>query len=106
MQLIQDAGFTGIAILVLFVAALGMKLSGKSKSVVPWAVALLAVGEVGQAVGMRVVTDALTGDKVNTDLLLVLAVGSTEASTNLLLGGAAALAVLVIGFIHDKTNAD
>lgn len=104
MQLIQDAGFTGIAILGLFVTALGFVLTGKSKSALPWGVALLALGEVGQALGMRAVSDAVTGDKVVMDIGVIVAVGSAEASANLLLGGLAALVVLGLGFVKSRSQ--
>ena len=102
MQLLQDAGVTGFALFALFVTALGFVLHNPSRSALPWSVALLGLGEVGQGLGMRAVCDAVTGDKVVADVGVIVAVGAAEASANLVIGGAAALVVLVIGALQRR----
>jgi hypothetical protein len=105
MQLIQDAGVTGLAIVALFVIGLGLRASGRSTSTLPWAVALLALGQIGQSIGMNAVRDAVTGDTVVEDIGIIVVVGASEASANLLLAGLATLVLLAIGALTDKLRA-
>lgn len=101
MQLIQEAGVTGVAIVGLFVIALGLRATGRSSSSTPWALALLAAGQLGQGVAQRVVAGAVSLTK---DPVLVLAQGSAEASANLLLAGACVLVLLAVGATRDRLS--
>ena len=99
MQLIQEAGAIGAVVVVVFAAALIARASGRSLSSTPWALSLLALGQIGQSLSQRVVADAI--DQVDGTVKM-LAVGSAEASANLLLAGACALIVVVIGAARDR----
>jgi len=103
MQLVLDAGVTGIAITLLFTAALAARATGRSSSSTSWVLALLSLGAIGQSLGQRAVRDAVIsmhGD----DVAAIVAQGAAEASANLLLAGIAALVLLVVGFAKDRAS--
>ena len=103
MQLIVDAGFTGIIIVFVFVIALAAQVAGRSTSSTSWALGLLSLGAVGHSLGQRAVRDAvLSGADRGVDVGVIVAQGSAEASANLLLAGAAALVVVAVGAAHDR----
>ncbi|MDP2345471.1 MAG: hypothetical protein Q8O67_31290 [Deltaproteobacteria bacterium] len=99
MQLIQEAGPLGAVVVVVFVVALFARASGRSTSATPWALSLLALGQLGQALAQRTVADAM--EKIDGTVQM-LAVGCAEASANLLLAGACALIVVVVGAARDR----
>lgn len=103
MQLVLEAGLVGIVIVVVFVAALAARVTGRATSSTSWVLALLALGAVGQSLAQRAVRDAVLGlNGVDGDLARIVAVGSAEASANLLLAGSAALVVLLLGLARDR----
>ncbi len=102
MQLIQEAGITGAVVVVVFAIALALRASGRSSSSTPWALALLAIGEIGQSLGQRAVADAI--GRID-DPLTALAQGSAEASANLLLAGGCCLTLLIVGAARDRLAA-
>ena len=99
MQLIVEAGALGVVVVVVFVAALFARASGRSTSTAPWALALLALGQIGQALGQRAVAGAF---ETIDGTVRMLAIGSAEASANLLLAGTCALIVVVVGAARDR----
>lgn len=103
MQLIQEAGVVGIFVVAVFVAGLAARLSGKSTSTTPWALSLLALGQIGQSMAQHTVADAIQHVKSGDEALIV-AIGSAEASSNLLLAGACALLLVVIGAAKDAAK--
>ncbi|HEY1098354.1 MAG TPA: hypothetical protein VGF99_05485 [Myxococcota bacterium] len=106
MQLVLDAGFTGFAIVALFVVALAARATGRSSSSTSWALGLLSLGAVGQGLAQRAVRDAVLAlHAAGEDVAAIVAQGSAEASANLLLAGAAALIVVVVGAARDNDRA-
>jgi hypothetical protein len=109
MHLVLEAGAVGIVIVVVFVAALAARVTGRngsptsSMSSMSWVLALLSLGAVGQGLAQRAVRDAVLSVGPDVDARLV-AVGSAEASANLLLAGSAALVVLLVGLARDRAS--
>lgn len=108
MQLVLEAGVVGSVIVVVFVAALAARVTGRASSSTSWVLALLSLGAVGQALAQRAVRDAVLGlsanGSVDVDVARLVAVGSAEASANLLLAGSAALVVLAVGLARDRAS--
>jgi hypothetical protein len=104
MQLVLEAGVAGVVVVVLFVA--GVVVAGRSaqrgrdpfRAVSPVVVAVLAVGQLGQGWGQRLVRSAVqqAPDAPVGHRLLWLNEGAGEAAANLVLSGSAAL--LLVGF--------
>lgn len=101
MQLILEAGVTGLVIAVVFTAALAARATGRSTSSTSWVLALLALGQIGQSLGQRAVRDAVLAMR-GDDIAAIVAQGSAEASANLLLAGIAALVILAVGAARDR----
>lgn len=101
MQLIQQAGILGAVVVVVFVVALfsQARRPAGGGGATPWALALLALGQIGQALSQRAVADAL--EQIDGTLQM-LAIGSAEASANLLLAGACALIIVVVAGARDR----
>ena len=105
MQLVLEAGAVGIVIVVVFVAALAARVTGRASSSMPWVLGLLSLGAVGQGLAQRAVRDAVLGlESIDVDVARIVAVGSAEASANLLLAGSAALVVLLVGLARDRAS--
>jgi hypothetical protein len=104
MHNILEAGLTGVIIVVGFVVGLTLLLKGRLTSIVPWALGLLAVGQIGQSVAQRAVAEAVTAVP-HLKAIEMLALGCAEASANLLLAGACALSLLVVGQVKNFRHA-
>jgi hypothetical protein len=107
MQLIIEAGPAAVVVIAVFVVALlavcktqdSARASGRSTPTAPWALSILALGQIGQSFGQRTVADAM--EKIDGTVQM-LAVGSAEASANLLIAGSCALILVVIGAARDR----
>jgi hypothetical protein len=108
MQLVLEAGVVGAVIVVVFVVALAARATGRASSSTSWVLAMLSLGAVGQGLAQRAVRDAVldiaTRPHDVDDLVSIVAVGSAEASANLLLAGSAALVVLLVGLASDRAS--
>lgn len=104
MQLVFEAGVFGTVIVVVFVAALAARVTGRATSSTPWVLALLSLGAVGQGHAQREVRDAILRVGADIDEVALIAVGTAEASANLLLAGAAGLLVLLVGAARDRAS--
>lgn len=108
MELLLEAGIAGPLAFALFVVGLIAVVRGKGGAR-DFASAILAIGFLGFGVGERLVTRAAEAAPDLSTKLAFLTVGTREASANLLLSGAMALLLVVIGAalerFHGPTNA-
>jgi hypothetical protein len=95
MQIFIEAGAFSLVALGLFVAGLVARARGQATEA--WAVAILAAGAVGVALGQRLVARAVEGADDVADKVAIVAAGSAEASANLLIAGVCAGLLIVIG---------
>jgi hypothetical protein len=102
MELVVEAGATGLAILLVFVGGLGAILVASRARQAPWAttapfvLAVLSLGQLGQGLGQRHVRAALDGVPELAHKVALLNVGTGEAAANLVLSGGAALALVAV----------
>lgn len=108
MEILQDAGVFGFVVLALFVAGLGLTSTWArqhnrvSSVAATFSVAILAVANLGAHLAQRVVEQhvaQMPADDVAklAQKIEVLNIGTREASSNLLIGGACAVLLIAIG---------
>jgi hypothetical protein len=102
MQPIVEAGLAGLIIAAVFVVGT-FAVVARRQSANPWALALLAVGQVGAAVGQRAVSEAV--HRGGSHGLALLNQGTCETSSNLLLAGAAALILIALAAARRSADA-
>lgn len=102
--LMVESGFAAWVTLFLTVAGIaavitvGRKRGRPGGVAAAWAVAVLAAGAMGFATGQRMVDRGIRGIPAESpNRVVMLSIGTREASANLLLSGIAALALCSVG---------
>jgi hypothetical protein len=98
MQLLHEAGVFGYATVALFTVACVVVVRTKISST-PFALALLALGQLGQGAGQRVVRDACETVVDVQAKLSFLNIGSGEAAANLVISGMTAIVLVALAAI-------
>jgi hypothetical protein len=98
MELLKEAGPFGPLAVMLFITGLAFVVRSRSaKHAAGFALAILAVGQLGQGLGQHAVRDALSQVPDIGDKVAMLNAGTGEAASSLIISGACALLLCVIG---------
>lgn len=102
MELLREAGIFGPAAVLLFIVGLGATLTrGRARgatlaTAAPFILGILALGQLGQGIGQRLVRDATDQVPDLVQKVSFLNIGTGEAAANLVVSGAAALLLAAI----------
>lgn len=102
MELLREAGIFGPVAVLLFIAGLGTTLTrGRARgatmaTAAPFILGILALGQLGQGLGQRMVRDATEKVPDLVQKVAFLNIGSGEAAANLVVSGGAALLLCAI----------
>lgn len=98
MELLKEAGLFGPLAVMLFVTGLAFVVRTRSsKHAAAFALAILGVGQLGQGLGQHAVRDALGQVPDIATKIELLNQGTGEASSALIVSGACAVLLCVIG---------
>ncbi len=100
MTLFSEAGVGAIISLGLFFVAL-VALARQGR-VEPWATAILATGAIGAGLGQRLVAAAAEQAETLPEKIAIVAVGTREATANLIVAGTLAMMLVVVGAIATR----
>lgn len=100
MELFQEAGFFAYFALITFCIGLVQTIRQPAKALptaVVFAAAVLALGLLGNGLGQQLVNQAVLAVPDPAQKVVMLSIGTKEATGNLILGGLFALAQLGVG---------
>jgi len=104
MDMFTEAGIGAVISLALFVVGLVTAARGGGR---PDALAgaIVAVGAIGTGLGQRLVARAAEAAPTLGDKVEILAVGTREATANLVVAGTLALVLIVVAAVSARMNA-
>lgn len=101
MDIISEAGILAPVAIVIFVIGLVVCVRTRASAMqvgAPLAVVILAVGALGAAMGQHLVDKAVQSAPGLEERVLMLSIGTREASANFLIAGVLALLLVAIAF--------
>lgn len=98
MELLREAGPFGPLAVLVFIAGLAFVIRSRSAATVaPFALAILAVGQLGEGLGQHAVRKAISAVPDVAQKVELLNQGTGEAASSLIISGGCALLLCLFG---------